>query len=74
VLEAIMHPDPVPSACIRFGVSRFTTAEEIDYAIERFAAVVGHLRKDSKGGTSSQSSKDSEIGSLGSGAGSRKPS
>src|SRR4029078_10324619 len=24
VLTAIMHPDPVPSACIRFGLSRFT--------------------------------------------------
>jgi cysteine desulfurase len=45
VLTAIMHPDPVPAACIRFGLSRFTTQDEIDYAIERFAAVVGHLRK-----------------------------
>jgi cysteine desulfurase len=45
VLEAIMHPDPVPSACIRFGLGRFTTDDEIDYAVEKFAAVVGHLRR-----------------------------
>ncbi len=35
---------PVPSASIRFGLGRFTTDAEIDYAIEKFAAVVGHLR------------------------------
>ena len=34
----------VPSASIRFGLGRFTTEEEIDYAIEKFAAVVSHLR------------------------------
>jgi cysteine desulfurase len=45
VLQAIMHPDPVPSACIRFGLGRFTTEDEIDYAVEKFAAVVGHLRR-----------------------------
>ncbi len=47
VLAAIMHPDPVPSACIRFGLGRFTTDDEIDYAIEKFGSVVGHLRKES---------------------------
>jgi cysteine desulfurase len=44
VLAAIMGGEPVPSASIRFGLGRFTTDEEIDYAIERFAAVVRHLR------------------------------
>jgi cysteine desulfurase len=44
VLSAIMHTDPVPSASIRFGLGRFTTEEEIDYTIEKFVAVVRHLR------------------------------
>jgi cysteine desulfurase len=45
VLAAILHPDPVPSACIRFGLGRFTTADEVDYAVERFTTVVRHLRE-----------------------------
>ena len=44
VLAAIMAPDPVPSASVRFGLGRFTTREDIDYAVERFTAVVRHLR------------------------------
>jgi cysteine desulfurase len=44
VLGAIMRGEPVPSASIRFGLGRFTTAEEIDYAIDRFVAVVRHLK------------------------------
>jgi cysteine desulfurase len=44
VLAAIMRGEPVPSASIRFGLGRFTTEDEIDYAIERFVAVVRHLR------------------------------
>jgi cysteine desulfurase len=44
VLRAIMGDDPVPSASIRFGLGRFTTADEIEYAIEKFTAVVRHLR------------------------------
>jgi cysteine desulfurase len=44
VLCAILGEDGVPSASIRFGLGRFTTADEIDYAIEKFAAVVSHLR------------------------------
>ena len=43
VLRAILGP-AVPSASIRFGLGRFTTDAEIDYAIEKFATVVGHLR------------------------------
>lgn len=45
VLSAIMGDAPVPSASVRFGLGRFTTADEIDYAIERFTAVVRHLRQ-----------------------------
>jgi cysteine desulfurase len=45
VLTAIMGGDPVPSASIRFGLGRFTTASEIEYAIEKFTAVVRHLRE-----------------------------
>ena len=44
VLSAIMRSDPVPSASIRFGLGRFTTDDDIDYAIEKFVAVVRHLR------------------------------
>jgi cysteine desulfurase len=44
VLTAIMGGDPVPSACIRFGLGRFTTEDDVDYAIEKFSAVVRHLR------------------------------
>jgi cysteine desulfurase len=44
VLKAI-YGEAVPSACIRFGLGRFTSEDEIDYAIERFATVVQHLRK-----------------------------
>jgi cysteine sulfinate desulfinase/cysteine desulfurase-like protein len=40
-----MGGDPVPSASIRFGLGRFTTASEIEYAIEKFTAVVRHLRE-----------------------------
>jgi cysteine desulfurase len=42
VLSAIL-PE-VPSASIRFGLGRFTTEAEVDYAIEKFVAIVRHLR------------------------------
>lgn len=45
VLSAIMGSDPVPSASVRFGLGRFTTRDEVDYAVERFTAVVRHLRQ-----------------------------
>lgn len=44
VLCALLGASNVPSASIRFGLGRFTTEEEIDYAIEKFSAVVSHLR------------------------------
>ena len=43
VLRAILGDD-VPAAAIRFGLGRFTTEDEIDYAIEKFTTVVRHLR------------------------------
>jgi cysteine desulfurase len=45
VLAAIMGDEPVPSASIRFGLGRFTTQDEVDYAVERVSAVVRHLRQ-----------------------------
>lgn len=45
VLKALLDPDPVPSATVRFGLGRFTTPEDVDYAVERFTAVVRHLRE-----------------------------
>jgi cysteine desulfurase len=44
VLTAIMEGRPVPPASIRFGLGRFTTEAEVEYAIEKFTAVVRHLR------------------------------
>ena len=44
VLRAICG-DAVPPASIRFGLGRFTTEDEIDYAIEKFSTVVRHLRE-----------------------------
>jgi cysteine desulfurase len=47
VLRAIFGANPVPRAAIRFGLGRSTTADEIDYTIERVAAVVRSLRRKS---------------------------
>ena len=44
VLSALMGAQHVPSASIRFGLGRFTTDDDIAYAIEKFTAVVKHLR------------------------------
>jgi cysteine desulfurase len=44
VLRAISGGRAVPSATIRFGLGRFTTADEIEYAVEKFSTVVRHLR------------------------------
>ena len=52
VLTAIMGREPVPSASIRFGLGRFTTEDEITYAIEKFATVVRHLRHTEPAGSS----------------------
>ncbi|HET9370197.1 MAG TPA: cysteine desulfurase family protein [Vicinamibacterales bacterium] len=44
VLRAMCGDDAAMRASIRFGLGRFTTEDDIDYAIEKFAAVVTHLR------------------------------
>ena len=44
VLTAIMG-NHVPSACIRFGIGRFTTDRDIEYTLDKFATVVRHLRQ-----------------------------
>lgn len=44
VLSAMLGADPMPSAYVRFGLGRFTTPDDIDFAIDRFASVVKHLR------------------------------
>ena len=44
VLRAILG-DHVPAASIRFGLSRFTTSDDIDYTIDKFSKVVRKLRE-----------------------------
>ena len=44
VLRALGVPDDLAHASIRFGLGRFTTAEEIDLAISSVAATVRRLR------------------------------
>jgi cysteine desulfurase len=44
VLTALMGREAVPAAAIRFGLGRFTTAEDVDYAVDRFVTMVRHLR------------------------------
>ena len=44
VLKAMGVPDRLAVATIRFGVGRFTTAEEVDVAALRVAQVVEKLR------------------------------
>jgi cysteine desulfurase len=45
VLQALLGEGAVPPACIRFGLGRSTTEPEIDYTIEKFTAMVKHLRR-----------------------------
>lgn len=44
VLAALNVNEDLGRASIRFGLTRFTTAEEIDYVISRLADLVPHLR------------------------------
>ena len=44
VLRAMGRDDDLARASLRFGLGRFTTAEEIDYAADRVAAAVARLR------------------------------
>ncbi|MFN0019923.1 MAG: cysteine desulfurase family protein [Pirellulaceae bacterium] len=45
VLRALGLPEDLTRASLRFGLGRFTTAEEIDFAISATAATVHRLRK-----------------------------
>ena len=45
VLRAMGVPDELAHSSIRFGLGRFTTEEEVDYAIDLFAAKVKKLRE-----------------------------
>ena len=45
VLRAMGLPDELAHGSIRFSVGRFTTAEEIDFAVEQVAAAVTELRE-----------------------------
>jgi cysteine desulfurase len=45
VLEAIGRSEDLARASIRFGLGRFTTGEEVDFAAGRVATVVGRLRE-----------------------------
>jgi cysteine desulfurase len=49
VLTAIMGGEPVPAACIRFGLGRMTTEDDVDYAVEKFSVVIRHLRQTAPG-------------------------
>ncbi len=49
VLQAIGGDASDNSATIRFGIGRFTTEDEIDYAIEKFTTVVRKLRDTAPG-------------------------
>ena len=45
VLQAIGVPDDLARASLRFGLGRWTTGEEIDYAIEKVGSLVNRLRE-----------------------------
>lgn len=44
VLTSLGIPDDLAHSSVRFGLGRFTTEEEIDFAIENIIAAVNHLR------------------------------
>jgi len=44
VLRAIGVPDELARRGIRYGLGRFTTPEEVDYAVEETVRAVQHLR------------------------------
>jgi cysteine desulfurase len=47
VLEAIGVPPELLQSATRFGLGRFTTSEEVEYAIGRVVEVVRKLRRES---------------------------
>jgi cysteine desulfurase len=56
VLRALGVPAELARATIRFGLSRFTTVEEIDEAADRVARIVHHLRKSGRTSRTADSS------------------
>jgi cysteine desulfurase len=48
VLQALYGDHAPRAAAVRFGLGRFTTDDEIDYTVEKFSAVVRHLRPSSQ--------------------------
>ena len=49
VLRAMGVKPALAHASLRFGLGRFTTEEEIDYAVDKVARVVGRLRQTAAG-------------------------
>lgn len=47
VLKALGVEDDLAHSALRFGLGRFTTEEEIDFAIHRISAAIGRLREHS---------------------------
>ena len=45
VLKAIGLDDDIAQASLRFSIGRYTTAEEIEFAIEHLRSVLGKLQK-----------------------------
>ena len=45
VLKACGTPEDLALSSLRFGLGRFTTGEEIEYAIEKVSGVIRHLRR-----------------------------
>ena len=45
VLRAIGVPDGLARASLRFGLGRWTTAEEIDYTVDKVSSLVMRLRQ-----------------------------
>jgi cysteine desulfurase len=54
VLRALGLPEELVQSAVRFGLGRFTTAEEIERAAARVVEAVGRLRKDSPSAAPSQ--------------------
>ncbi len=48
VLRALGMSEPLANASIRLGLGRFTTAAEVDFAVDALAAAVSRLRKQEK--------------------------
>jgi cysteine desulfurase len=46
VLRALGLPDAMANASIRLGLGRFTTQDEVDFAVDAIAAAVSRLRRE----------------------------